>query len=161
MDNRKKNIDEKKNLAFELFRNNKPADSLKLCKEICEQDTMDTRIWLLQAAIHARSDSVDDIIHCCNRVITLQPDNLEARYNLGIAMQRKRQYQNAITQYNKVLEMHQNHHSALANLGTIYSELGDTINAELFLKKAVQAAPRLYSCDKSPGQGITCTIKAR
>ncbi|MEH2289745.1 tetratricopeptide repeat protein [Nostoc sp.] len=73
----------------------------------------------------ARKKAFDlkNAVTCYKQAIALQPNFLEAHYNLALALQEQGKLKEAIASYQKLLELNPKHGEAHLNLGKIYQQL--------------------------------------
>jgi Tfp pilus assembly protein PilF len=79
------------------------------------------------------------------------PDNVVARYHLGLAFFQQRRADEAITQFQKSLEIQPDYAEARYNLGTILLQQGRMDEAILQLQKSLEIQPDYASAHKNLG----------
>ena len=79
----------------------------------------------------------DEAIRVLNHLITLQPGNTNAHYNLAVAYDNKRDIENALVNYLKVTEIDPTNANAFYNASRILRAKGNIIKADEFMSKAV------------------------
>jgi len=80
----------------------------------------------------------DDEIRYFEKAIKIKPDFAKAYNNLGIAYQRRRNYEKAIEMYKKAIFFNPNLPAPHANLGNVYAALERYQEAEKELKRAIE-----------------------
>ena len=75
------------------------------------------------------------------KVIEIDPNDLEAHYNLGVSFKTLGEYQKAIDCYEKVIEINPNHLRALNNIGIMFQELGEYHKAKSCFEKGIEISP--------------------
>lgn len=70
--------------------------------------------------------------------ISVESDCVDALFQRGFAFMRLKQFDEAIFDFNHVLELDQNDELAYSNLGVIYRDQGDYNNAEKYFKEALR-----------------------
>jgi predicted TPR repeat methyltransferase len=71
----------------------------------------------------------------------MKPDNAKTYYNLGIVFYEKKQFDDAITDFQKALRLNPEFAAAYSGLGNCFKEKGLLDEAVYFYQKALQAAP--------------------
>lgn len=133
---------EKRESIIACVNNGRLEQAKHLCQDLCRtSNSVDS--WLLMAEIHARMASYPEIAECCQRVIKLQPDNIAARYNLGVALQIQGKHAQATEQYRALLRHAPDNTDALTNLGLSLRTLRHTPEAIEILTRAVDIRPDL------------------
>jgi len=103
----------------------------------CQQHPDNADAWFVLAGLYAQLGRIEDVEHCCCRVIALQGDNAAARYNLGVALQQQGKTETAISCYQELLTMQPDHAAAHANLGLLYHESKKPDKAEVHARQAI------------------------
>ncbi|MBE8965900.1 tetratricopeptide repeat protein [Nostocales cyanobacterium LEGE 12452] len=70
-----------------------------------------------------KAGDLKNAVTCHKQAIALQPNLLEAHYNLALALQEQGELEEAIASYQKLLELHPNDGEIYLNLGKIYQQL--------------------------------------
>ena len=79
----------------------------------------------------------DEAIRVLNHLISLQPGNANAYYNLAVAYDNKGDIENALINYLKVTEMDSNNANAHYNASRILRVKGNIVKADEFMNKAI------------------------
>lgn len=112
----------------------------------------DVDIWFLLASVHAAFGALDEVAHCCGKVVELQPQHVGAHFNRGVAQQTLLQWEAAEQSYRAALHLDPHLAAAKINLGSVLLSLGRIQEAvELYqqmLSSAAQpdVALRLQAC---------------
>jgi tetratricopeptide (TPR) repeat protein len=122
-----------------------------LCLQFCRDNANDPEAWFLLAGINAQLGAMDEVITCCRKVTELQPDNVAAHYNLGVALQSQKRHEEAAAAYREVLKRDANHALAHANLGLALRELGKTEEAIPSCQQALRLQPMLVEAHNTLG----------
>ncbi len=95
----------------------------------------------------------DEAITWYKQAIALDPDSVDANYNLGVVYGNKGMYEESIAAYNRVIAINPRHAQAHNNLGSAYEKKGMADKAHFEYEKAAAAdpylAPALYNLGKS------------
>ena len=95
----------------------------------------------------------DEAITWYKQAIALDPDSVDANYNLGVSYGNKGMHDESIAAYNRVIAISPRHAQAHNNLGSAYEKKGMADKAHSEYEKAVEAdpylAPALYNLGKS------------
>ncbi len=123
------------------------AGCLKEARELgvtlCAQSPEDTEVWFLLAGVQAQLGDMDEVIRCCRQVVTLDPGNSAARFNLSVALQMRRSFKEAAEGYRGLLAIQPDTVPVLANLGLVLRELGDLEEANRYCRRALELHPDL------------------
>jgi tetratricopeptide (TPR) repeat protein len=95
----------------------------------------------------------DDAIAWYKQAIALEPDSVDANYNLGVVYGNKGMHDESIAAYKRVIAINPRHAQAHNNLGSTYEKKGMADKAHAEYEKAVEADPNLppalYNLGKS------------
>ena len=83
----------------------------------------------------------DQAVTQFRKVLSREPHNFEAQYNVAFAYLGWGRYSNAVDEFNKALRMQPGHSQAWANLAVAYENQGKPNDAIAALSKAVKADP--------------------
>jgi Flp pilus assembly protein TadD len=81
-----------------------------------------------------------------HHAIAVIPNNWLAWFNLGVAMERQGQPDEALVAYRKTLDLHPNHMDTLINIGAIFTDRKQFAEAVLYFERAVSARPGSVIC---------------
>lgn len=115
----------------------------EMCSRLCEGNPDDPEAWFYLAGVNSQLNLMEDVIECCQKVLVLQPNNIGAYYNLGVALQSTGCHAEAATAYKQVIVIEPLHALAYANLGLAERVLGKTDDALASCAKALQLRPEL------------------
>jgi tetratricopeptide (TPR) repeat protein len=110
----------------------------------------DEESWYTLASLEAAYGEVSRLEAALKKVIEIAPQNIGARYNLGVLLQQQHRAMEAISQYQIVLS-HVSHPQAKSNLGLLYLETGDTTRAVEMLEQSTRDDPRLVEAKLNLG----------
>jgi tetratricopeptide (TPR) repeat protein len=89
-----------------------------------------------------RLGRLDEAIEAGKRAIRLNPNNVNALYNLGLALADSKDWDAAVENYQRVLELNPEHGLASNNLGAAFEKMGKMDEAEKAYARAVAIDPR-------------------
>ena len=140
-----------KQQVLALLQGNRLNEARELGTALCESDRNDPEAWFLLAGIHAQLGAMDQVIRCCEQVITLEPGNVAARYNHGVALQMRGRHEEAAGSYRKLLEIQPDAALARANLSLALRELGRFDEAIPHCQHALKLQPGLAEAHNTLG----------
>ena len=108
-----------KSRLLRLLQQNCLDEALALGLQLCDLFPRDAEIWLLLAHVHARRESFNDTVACCDKAIALHPGNTGAHYTRGVALQHLWRSQDAEQSYREVLRIDPRQSDARNNLGLV------------------------------------------
>lgn len=95
----------------------------------------------------------DEALTWYKQAIALDPDSVDANYNMGVVYGNKGMHDESIAAYNRVIAINPRHAQAHNNLGSTYEKKGMADKAHFEYEKAAAAdpylAPALYNLGKS------------
>ncbi|VAW52070.1 TPR domain protein, putative component of TonB system [hydrothermal vent metagenome] len=107
-----------------LLQNNKYEKARIICSKLCKKIPNDVELWLTYAGIHAQLGLLTKVAECCEKVIKLQPNNVMAHYNLGIAYNSTGQFELAEKSFQNSLQLNPLMHGASIALGQVIMKRG-------------------------------------
>lgn len=121
----------------------RPREALRWYQLAVEMDSGNPELWKALADLHQKSDAPDEALICRQRVLEFsQADALDARIELGWALQEDGRHEEALEQYRRALgEQPDSARVHLALCGA-YEELGDLEEAEARAREAIRLQPR-------------------
>ena len=124
------------------------------CTRLCQANLNDPEAWFFLAGINATLGAMDEVIACCQKVIALQPANIGAHYNLGVALQTQGRHEEAETAYRQVIVLEPGNVLAHANLGLALRALGKIDEAVESCRKAIELKPDLVEALNTLGLAL-------
>jgi len=124
--------------AYNLAGNNEKA--LEICNVLVKDHPNDLALWLTIATIHLDEDRISEVIDAANKAISIQETPL-AHTLIGRAYIKNKQWENAITEYKRVIGRDDKNAWAWYWLGVAYEETSDTQSALSAYKKASELDP--------------------
>jgi predicted O-linked N-acetylglucosamine transferase (SPINDLY family) len=116
-----------------LIQSGRYEDALQLGRRLCMATPDDVSLWMMLANVQVASGRLDGVVHCCDRIIALEPGNATAHSNRGIALYSLRRLQQAEQAFRTALTFDPMLISAGNNLGMVLKDLGRFTEAiELF-----------------------------
>lgn len=100
-----------------------------------------TPILLRLAELAREAGKPADAAAYLRRVVTIEPQNHEARLELGRALYESGDVQAALAQTSRLVELAPDNTDALYNLGAIYGNLNQIDKARQYMARAVSLAP--------------------
>lgn len=140
-----------KQQVMSMIQGGRWLEAKALCGQICQAAQDDAEAWFLMAGIHAQMGELDGVIAACRKVVALQPENVAAYYNLGVALQSQGQHADATAAYTALLSRNPGHALALANLGLAQRALDKTEEAIASCRRAIELKPDLVEAQNTLG----------
>lgn len=106
--------------------------------EISKSSPDDKSAAELEAELSIYNKKPDDAISAYQKILSTEPANRQALYNLGVLYSEKGEYEKAILYFEKFLEAEPDSSDVYVNIGILYRKLNRPSEAELYLKKAVE-----------------------
>jgi tetratricopeptide (TPR) repeat protein/predicted O-methyltransferase YrrM len=99
-------------------------------------------------------DKWDEAIDCYRRAIQIQPDLLEAHYNLGVALAQQQQWQPASAAFHCALELNPNHAESHYGLGKMVEQQDQLQQALAHYRQAAKLNPNSVNTHYSLGETL-------
>ncbi|WP_162627998.1 tetratricopeptide repeat protein [Arcticibacterium luteifluviistationis] len=122
-----------------LLGENKEAENL--LNQLAPTYTDSSQFFDLRGKFYLQSYNPDNAISDFERSLTLSPNNLETKTNLGYALYLQRDFEKAKKTFLDVLSEEEGFAFALNNLSATYGQIGDWKNALNYSEKAIDAQP--------------------
>ncbi len=100
-----------------LLQENRLKEAKPLFARLCQLHPKDAQAWYTLSTIHGSLGEINEAGDCCRRVLAIQPDHSEAHANLGNVFFYYRQFDEAIAQYERAVEIDPKNVTALNNMG--------------------------------------------
>jgi tetratricopeptide (TPR) repeat protein len=97
--------------------------------------------YLAQGLSLANQSQWQQAINCWQQAITIEPNFVEAHFNMGIALRKLGKTQEALTKYQQVLAINPNHGMTYFSLGNLLFEEKNFTQALACYSKAIQIDP--------------------
>jgi Flp pilus assembly protein TadD len=131
----------KEQQAVALINQGKLQEAEAIYRDLIAAGTRNHIVYGNLAAICGMQGRFDELIDLLNKALKLEPNDPDAHYNLGIALQEKGDLDAAITSYNTALGLKPNDPEAHYNLGIALKEKGDLDVAIASFNTALQFKP--------------------
>ena len=95
-----------------------------------------------ETGVESRGEADEAMMKKLEALGYLTPDNPNALNNLGLRYQKEGEYEKAIEQFEKALELQPNYAAALNNLGICYGNLDRLEEAERSFKRTIEIKPK-------------------
>jgi tetratricopeptide (TPR) repeat protein len=125
------------------------AQELEALRGHLENKPGHTPILFRMAQLSAGMGRLSEAAEHLKEILRQEPDNLEARLELGKVLYESGDVTQAIEQTKQVLEKDPKHVDALYNLGAIYANLNNLDLARQYWEQAVEADPQSESGQNS------------
>ena len=140
-----------KQQIMDLIQKRQWATAKVACLDFCQANPNDPETWFWMAGIHAQLGEFDRVIAACRHVLALQPENVAAYYNLGVALQSQGNDSEAAAAYRELLLINPQHAVALANLGLVQRVLGQIADGIASCRQAIQIKPDMVEAHNTLG----------
>lgn len=127
-----------KNDLIRLIQSKQFKKAEKLYPRIKGREINDSELWRLFAGIHSERGNLDELAQCCKNILKINPNDFVTLYNLAAALQNKRQYSEAIKQYENCMAINPDYYQAYINCAYIYDTSGDSEKAFAYYEKALE-----------------------
>ena len=101
--------------------------------------------------IHRRLGQLDQAIHHGTQATTLNPNDADSFYNLGLALFDAQRFEDAVAAYQRAVAVNPNYGLAYNNLGAAYEQLDDMDAACDAYEKAVDIDPQHHEAQHNLG----------
>jgi tetratricopeptide (TPR) repeat protein len=125
-------------LAFTTFRQDKPAESLRLFTQAAKLKPPTANDLTIAALDYVLLKDYSDAAHYLELSLKIDPNDVEARYHLGRVRYQQNQFDLAIAAFHEVLERDPNNVKALNNLGLSLEAKNQVESAIAAYKKAIE-----------------------
>lgn len=113
-------------------------EALPLASRFTRNHPGDPNGWFLLAGVNSVLGRMEEVIACCRKVITLDPNRFDALYNLGVALQHREKLDEAVECYRGVIVLKPDFAPAHANLGMALWKLQKLDEAEAASREALR-----------------------
>ncbi len=152
------------------MRENRWQEAKAHCSEICQADRQDPAAWQVLGVINGQLGLWREAMGCWRTVIALQPENMQAQHNLGLAFHVLEQYEEAVAQFQKNLRSNPDYAESYHGLGCSWKQLYRPEKAAESFRKALHLKPGLvqahndlgmiYKGQGKPDMAIACFREA-
>ncbi|MCK5617043.1 tetratricopeptide repeat protein, partial [Candidatus Pacearchaeota archaeon] len=112
-------IEQLQQKIFPLIQNQQLENALTIAQQACAKDKKNADKWLLLAGIYSYKQDMPKVEECCQKALALQPQHVNAHYNLAVAQQMQGDLTGAEQGYNTVIQLNKQHANAYAGLAQV------------------------------------------
>ena len=117
------------------------AEGLVLGEKLCKESPDDVTLWMILIKLYGASGKYEGVIHCCDRVIALEPGNVTAYYNRGLALRLLGRFPEAEQAFRSALSLDPSQIAAASELGKILKDTGRNTEAIKVYNKLLDDNP--------------------
>ncbi|MEW6555765.1 MAG: tetratricopeptide repeat protein [Elusimicrobiota bacterium] len=128
----------KKQLLSLYFLTGDINSASELISEIARQQPEDKLTTELIAEISVYQKKPEDAISAYEKILSTEPANEKALYNLAVLYAEIKNYEKAITYFEKYLQLQPESPEIYVSIGILYHKLNKPVEAESYLKKAYE-----------------------
>lgn len=137
IDEKTKKLDEEYSKAFELFHSKKYDDAINIANEIIKEDSKNYKAYNIRGIAKAyKNRNLDEALADIDKSLEIKNDYGYARFNKGLTYELLGKYDEALTWYNKDLEVEE-YVWTYYGMASIYGRRGDVDNTVKYLKMAI------------------------
>lgn len=130
-------------LGLAYFRKNEYKESLAYYEKSIEYNKNNALVWSNMGTCHYNLGNFDKAKSCYMQAVKLNPRMIDAHRNLGAMFAMKRQFNEALQQFDEALQYDANCAICYFYKGKVHEDMGKPIEAKPFLEKAYQLDPKL------------------
>ena len=128
-------------LAAVFEQTNRNLEALKANQNALKIDPYDPEIYLCLGNNFHHQDKLEDAEINYKKAIDLNPNYLQALYNLGSILKKKQQFTDSVSLFQKVINLKPDFVNGYYSLGLTLIELGELSTALVNLKKVIELKP--------------------
>ncbi|WP_372521439.1 tetratricopeptide repeat protein [Sulfuricaulis sp.] len=140
-----------KKQALLLLQSNKLAEAKSLLEKICKIDRNDIESWILLVQINARLGQPDQVEKCCREIIRINPGLYDAHYHLGCALMFQNKQNDAVSAFQRVIQLKPEHAMTYLHLGNLSASVGEALK---YYQRAAQLEPNLAEAYGAVGTAL-------
>lgn len=125
----------------ELLRLGRHSEAEQLLLEICSGSGADAESWFFLGVLSGMRGAPSGAESCFRNALTLNPDFIQARFNLGVALRDQGRLDESSSELNSVLKSQPQHAEAQNVLGNILMRLDNIDEAERCFRSALTVNP--------------------
>ena len=129
-------------LAAVFEQTNRNQEALKANQNALKIDPYDPEIYLCLGNNFHLQDKLDDAEFNFKKAIDLNPNYLQALYNLGLILKKKQRFTDAASFFERVIKLKPDFVNGYYSLGLTLIDLGELNNALINLKKVIDLKPQ-------------------
>ena len=138
-----------------LYNQGQLAEAVKRAQALTEQYPQAFILWNILGAAAAQIGKLDQAIIAFKRVITIQPDNVDAYNNIGNALKEQGKLDEAMEAYTKALAIQPDYALGCNNMGLTLQEQGKLDEAIEAYNKALAIQPDYADTYFNKGNALT------
>ena len=128
---------------IQLIQSGKIKNAEKIYLRHKNDDIPDVDVWNIFAGINSQKKNYNEILHCCEKILSLNPDNFKAMYNAGVASQHLSDYASAITHYENCIRINPGYTNAYNNCALCYELSNHTNKAITYYQRVIESSDSL------------------
>lgn len=136
-----KYIQKEKKTALAYFQAGRLTEALTIYESCLRTHPDDPELWYMLGLLGGKQGDYARAANCFRRVISLQPENMEAAIKLAMALRFMGSLEQAVDVYRSVLINQPDNMSVVENLAYLLFELGQKEESAMFFQKAMRAQP--------------------
>jgi len=137
-----------------LYNKGHHQQTLNQVAEMLKQFPRSLALHNICGAAHAGMGNFDAVIDSCKQAIKINPDYVDAYYNMGNALQDKGELDAAIASYKQAIKINPDYVEAYYNMGNVLKNMGDLDAAVANYKKAVKINPDYADAYSNMGSAL-------
>ncbi|SNX55038.1 hypothetical protein [Thermoanaerobacterium sp. RBIITD] len=146
-DNKSKELEDKFQQSFLLFRQKKYVDSINLAEEIIKEDANFYEAYTIKGLALSYNGNFQEGMKNIDKALEINPNYGLARYSKALSYELYGYYDDALKWYNKDLEV-ENYVWTYYGMSSIYGRRGDIENTVKYLKIAINMEPNIKNLAK-------------
>jgi protein O-GlcNAc transferase len=132
----------RKKKAFALLDGNRLEEARALLDQLSRVARLDADIWCALGVVNGRLGVHAAAVDCCRRAVELAPRDIQAHYNLAVALRDAGQSEAAVDALRATLALEPAHRMAVSSLGHLLLTLGRVDDAVLVYQAALVYHPQ-------------------
>ncbi|MCI0489541.1 MAG: tetratricopeptide repeat protein [Blastocatellia bacterium] len=130
--------------SMHLAGDNRPEEAVREVRKALEIDPFSPIINTAAGAVFYRARLYDPAIERLRKTLESNPELINARWFLGLALEQKGDYRKAIAEYERALALAKNCSMVIAALGRAYAVSGERDMAEAILDRLRESSKHSY-----------------
>ena len=127
--------------AWQLYQSGKLDGAINLYRTICNKDTRDDRAYAMLGIIYGQIGKIRQAEVCLRHAIIVNPGNIDACINHGLALLSMGLPEQAVTSYKMALHISPDNINALVGLGNAYAMQDQLTHAEASYRQVLVLDP--------------------
>ena len=103
----------------------------------------DVEFWRYFAAAHSERNNLNELAHCCRKILKITPDDFQTSYTLGAALQNTNNFEEAIKQYEHCLSINPQYFNAIVNCANLLFASNQFARSADYFSKAITLSDTL------------------